>query len=123
VLGSSAASLISGTYSAAGKSTGVQVAEVTKTLTVTSSVDSSLFSYFTGTGTVDGKFALSAVSNAESPSGITADFLTKAQGLGGTITYDYTVAAVPEPETYGMLLLGLGVVAFAAKRKARSAKA
>ena len=41
-----------------------------------------------------------------------------SQGADGTLTY--TVAAVPEPETYAMLLAGLGLVgAIARKRAAR----
>lgn len=38
------------------------------------------------------------------------------------VTYDYTVAAVPEPETYGMMLLGLGMVGLVAQRKSRAAR-
>jgi hypothetical protein len=34
-----------------------------------------------------------------------------------TFTFGYTVAAVPEPATYGMLLLGLGAVGVAARRR------
>nr|WP_229258827.1 PEP-CTERM sorting domain-containing protein [Duganella flavida] len=36
-----------------------------------------------------------------------------------SIGYDYTItaAAVPEPETYGMLLAGLGIVGFLARRR------
>jgi hypothetical protein len=34
-----------------------------------------------------------------------------------TFTFGYSVTAVPEPETYGMLLLGLGAVGLAARRR------
>ena len=34
-----------------------------------------------------------------------------------TFTFGYTVSAVPEPSTYGMLLLGLGVVGAVAQRR------
>ncbi|HOY69948.1 MAG TPA: PEPxxWA-CTERM sorting domain-containing protein [Methylotenera sp.] len=35
-----------------------------------------------------------------------------------TITYpDFNVASVPEPETYAMMLLGLGLVGFSARRR------
>ncbi|WP_317205306.1 FxDxF family PEP-CTERM protein [Janthinobacterium sp.] len=37
---------------------------------------------------------------------------------GGTYGGDLTVSAVPEPETYAMLLAGLGLLGFAARRKA-----
>jgi hypothetical protein len=36
---------------------------------------------------------------------------------GGAFGGDLAVAAVPEPETYGMLLAGLGVVGFLARRR------
>jgi PEP-CTERM motif len=40
-------------------------------------------------------------------------------GLNYTVaTYaDFNVAAVPEPETYGMMLLGLGLIGFIARRR------
>lgn len=40
-------------------------------------------------------------------------------GIGKTVTigYSYTIAAVPEPETYAMLLAGLGMVGFIARRR------
>ncbi|MGZ3181018.1 MAG: FxDxF family PEP-CTERM protein [Telluria sp.] len=36
---------------------------------------------------------------------------------GGTYGFDMQLAAVPEPETYAMLLAGLGLVGFAARRR------
>jgi hypothetical protein len=36
---------------------------------------------------------------------------------GGAFGGDLTIAAVPEPETYGMLLAGLGLVGFMARRR------
>lgn len=39
-------------------------------------------------------------------------------GFNGLITtHQYTVTAVPEPETYGMMLAGLGALALVARRK------
>lgn len=122
-VGSDSAGLLFGTYTAAANTSGVLAGSNTVTLTINGNVDSSYFNLFQGTGSVTGPLAITASSDVDSPSGVSVDFLTKATGLGGTITYDYTVAAVPEPETYGMMLLGLGMVAFAAKRKARSVKA
>jgi hypothetical protein len=39
---------------------------------------------------------------------------------GGKISYAQQVTAVPEPETYALLLAGLGVVGFMARRRART---
>jgi hypothetical protein len=39
-----------------------------------------------------------------------------------TFTFGYTVAAVPEPSTYGMMLLGLGAVGAAARRRRSAGK-
>ncbi|WP_269746271.1 FxDxF family PEP-CTERM protein [Janthinobacterium sp. CG_S6] len=41
--------------------------------------------------------------------------------LHGSYAGTLNVSAVPEPETYGMLLAGLGLVGFAARRKAKKA--
>ncbi len=37
--------------------------------------------------------------------------------VGGSYTLSSTVSAVPEPETYAMLLAGLGLVGFSARRR------
>ncbi|WP_229215470.1 FxDxF family PEP-CTERM protein [Duganella sp. CY15W] len=39
----------------------------------------------------------------------------------GKISYDFSVSAVPEPETYAMLLAGLGLVGCAARRRKQQA--
>lgn len=44
---------------------------------------------------------------------VTGNTITPSASYAGTIN----VAAVPEPETYGMLLAGLGVVGFLARRR------
>lgn len=41
---------------------------------------------------------------------------TPSAGVSGFGSVTYTLVPVPEPETYGMLLAGLGLVAWAAKR-------
>jgi len=50
-----------------------------------------------------------------------AGWLTTSGGAGGTMMgtspITQTIAAVPEPETWGMLLAGLGLVGFAARRR------
>ena len=47
-------------------------------------------------------------------SGYTASFVFGANGV------DLNVAAVPEPETYAMLLAGLGAIGWAARRRKRA---
>ncbi|MQA19116.1 PEP-CTERM sorting domain-containing protein [Rugamonas sp. FT103W] len=54
-------------------------------------------------------------TSTTSGDGIDSQFATTADGYG-TVTYAYT-PAVPEPETYGMLLLGMGVMGVLAKRR------
>ncbi|MYM94287.1 choice-of-anchor E domain-containing protein [Duganella vulcania] len=76
-------------------------------------------SLFTGNGNVATLFAAKAYTQANGD-GVESDFLTKVGGYG-KVTYTYTAAPVPEPETYGMLLAGLALVGVAAKRKSRKA--
>jgi hypothetical protein len=122
-LGSDTESLFSGVLATAVKNTaGVVVASGTANLFSSVAIDSSNFSVFQGLGNVGASLAIKATGTSVGQSGITSKFNTYADGVGKVI-YTYDAAPVPEPETYGMLLLGLGVVAFAAKRKARSAQA
>lgn len=122
VFGTDTKSLFSDTVTSVKKTSGVLAGHGDAVLSVNGSLDSGYFAMFSGKSNVAGMLAVTAVSSAESPSGITAEYSTSATGLGH-ITYTYNAAPVPEPETYGMLLLGMGVVAFAAKRKSRSAQA
>lgn len=50
-------------------------------------------------------------------SGVTRTQLPGVFGLVSINTLNGTVAAVPEPETYAMLLAGLGLIVFAARRR------
>ncbi|HAT30084.1 MAG TPA: hypothetical protein DCW29_04305 [Janthinobacterium sp.] len=56
-------------------------------------------------------------SYASGAGNLITQFSTAAAGEV-RVTYEYSVAAaVPEPDTYGMLLLGLGLVGCVARRK------
>jgi len=70
---------------------------------------------FTGPGTISTLISAHATSSVDGD-GVDAQFTTQAGGHG-SVTYTYTAAPVPEPETYGMLLLGLGMMGVIAKRK------
>ncbi|MQA39530.1 choice-of-anchor E domain-containing protein [Rugamonas aquatica] len=80
---------------------------------------SSDLALFTGNGNVATLFAAKAFTQANGD-GVEANFMTTVGGYG-KVTYTYTTAPVPEPETYGMLLAGLALVGVVAKRKARKA--
>jgi len=68
------------------------------------------------TATVTGTEAVKAVSAATSAEDVDTWFHTTTLATG-TVTYTYTPTAVPEPETYGMLLVGLGLMGVVARRK------
>lgn len=122
-LGSDSETLFSGVLATAVKNTSnVVAASGSGSLSSSYSVNASDFSLFLGTGNTAASLAINASGTSVGQTGIVSKFTTLAEGAG-KVTYTYTIAPVPEPETYGMLLLGLGVVAYAAKRKARPAQA
>jgi hypothetical protein len=87
-------------------------------------ISASDFALFThagaGTGYVFAPLYVQTSSSWEGDDG-QVKFMTYAAGTA-KVTYNFTAAPVPEPETYGMMLLGLGVVGLMAKRKSRSAR-
>ena len=74
---------------------------------------------FKGSYTADGKyrfFGVEATGNSPFTLNLFGTALTGAKYSG-----EVTVSAVPEPSTYGMLLGGLGIMGFLARRKAKKA--
>ncbi len=47
----------------------------------------------------------------------------KSDGLGGSLDNVSLVSAVPEPQTYGMTLMGLGLIGFVARRRKNTIEA
>jgi len=105
---------------AANTPTLVKVIDGNGTLSTDVVLGSGSFASFIGTGDAHASLAVTALGTKASPTGVGSKFSTWAEGAGH-VTYTFVAAPVPEPETYGMLLMGLGVVAFAAKRKSRAA--
>lgn len=75
-----------------------------------------------GTGNSGFSFGLDATQSAQAQSffdgvnrlGLSA---TALDATGGHETFFATASPVPEPETYGMMLMGLGLMGFVARRK------
>lgn len=86
----------------------------------TTHIDSGL-GYFTG-GTVTGTAGVKAISSTTGGEGVKTTFTTQVLPVG-KVTYTFTAAPVPEPETYGMMLVGLGLVGLVARRKRVTGKA
>ena len=76
-----------------------------------------------GTGTLLGSVQLGSNPHAFSPtsvsfSGVAQSFVLRG-GAGQAGIDDVQITTVPEPESYGMLLAGLGLIGVAARRKQR----
>jgi len=74
---------------------------------------------FKTAGTLSSALSVSA-STTLNEDRVKAVYSNFANGYGH-VTYTFTAAPVPEPETYGMLLAGLAMLGFIAKRNKRSA--
>lgn len=118
-LGGDTKTLFSSSVTAVKNTSNVIAKTGTADLSSSTVLNSINFGQFTGTGNVGATLSISALGSV-SGQVIENQFTTWANGEG-KVTYTYNAAPVPEPETYGMLLLGMGVVAFAAKRKSRAA--
>ncbi|MBY0556758.1 MAG: PEP-CTERM sorting domain-containing protein, partial [Burkholderiaceae bacterium] len=85
--------------------------------TISASTDFSTgLGYFTAS-TVTGTAGVKAISSTTGGEGVVTTFTTKVLPAG-TVTYTFNAAPVPEPETYGMLLVGLGLMGLVARRRA-----
>ncbi len=103
-----------------GASTGVRSSTGSNAFTSHSATDFALFSSVGG-GLIN--LGLNAVgsSNASGAGNLISQFNTAA-GADVSVTYEY-ISAVPEPETYVMLLTGLALAGVMARRKSAKAKA
>ncbi|GJI94559.1 hypothetical protein RugamoR57_12770 [Duganella caerulea] len=100
---------------AAGASQHTDVAPVSTSKTLTFNLPASLGS-FIGSGTFSA--TLDGVSGQALTSGGNAKYGTDILMDGyAKVTYTYTAAPVPEPETYAMLLAGLGLMGVVARRR------
>ncbi|WEF34593.1 choice-of-anchor E domain-containing protein [Pseudoduganella chitinolytica] len=107
---------------ASGWDTGAVANSASNSFTSASAADFTLFSA-AGGGTIDLNLQAAGNSTGTGAGNLITQFATSA-GAGVKVVYDYTaLAPVPEPETYGMMLLGLGVIGAAARRRARNRQA
>jgi hypothetical protein len=97
-----------------GATTGLRTASATEFVISTSANDFALFSA-QGGGLINLGISGAGVSEAIGSGNLASGFETAA-GARATVTYNY--APVPEPETYAMMLTGLGLLAFARRRQA-----
>ncbi len=102
-----------------GGSTGTQTSSKSNSFTSTSANDFALFSALGG-GLINLGLSGVGVSNGSGSGNLITSFQTASAG-NTSVTYDYTAAPVPEPETYAMMLAGIGLLAFANRRKASKA--
>ncbi|AVR99220.1 choice-of-anchor E domain-containing protein [Pseudoduganella armeniaca] len=105
---------------ASGWSTGVVASSASNSFMTANAADFSLFST-AGGGMIDLDLQAAGNSTGTGAGNLITQFTTSA-GANVKVVYDYTALPVPEPETYGMMLLGLGLIgAVARRRTARAA--
>lgn len=101
---------------ASGVNTGLVTATSSNFIDSTSSTDFALFSA-AGGGSLNLALKASGTSFGSGSGNLATLFSTQA-GANVKVIYSYTAAPVPEPETYGMMLAGLGMIGLLARRRA-----
>lgn len=102
-----------------GVKTGPVSSSHTEIVTSSSSSDFALFSQ-AGGGTINLALGATGLSSGSGAGNLLSQFNTSAAG-SVKVTYDYTAAPVPEPETYAMLIGGLGLLGLVRRRAAKKA--
>lgn len=101
-----------------GASTGPVSSSHSESFVSGSASDIGLFAQ-AGGGTISLGLGATGVSNGSGAGNLITQFATSAGGAV-KVSYDYTVATpVPEPETYAMLLGGLGLLGLVRRRAAK----
>ncbi|WP_229634122.1 choice-of-anchor E domain-containing protein [Duganella qianjiadongensis] len=119
---STSATLLNTALSVAGKTSagnGVATESEKYTLHASTNYSGADLALFNTAGTLSSALSVAA-STTLNEDRVKAVYSNFANGYGH-VTYTFTAAPVPEPETYGMLLAGLAMLGFIAKRNKRSA--